>query len=123
MEYLYTLVNEYNNVEYVGITRVPKQRLRQHTRVKPSTTKSGHGKFYGRDMSLEVVASYNTREEALLAEGRLKKELGMEWTEKSMHSKGGKTQGKIKYTCPHCGKKGTGNAMKQHHFDNCKNKD
>ena len=27
-----------------------------------------------------------------------------------------------KVICPHCGKEGGGGAMRQYHFDNCKNK-
>jgi group I intron endonuclease len=30
---------------------------------------------------------------------------------------------KKQYTCPHCGKEGSGGAMKQWHFNNCKNKE
>jgi hypothetical protein len=32
----------------------------------------------------------------------------------------GKHHSQVVHTCPHCGKTGKGNAMKKHHFDNCK---
>jgi predicted GIY-YIG superfamily endonuclease len=75
--YTYELINFLGTIEYVGQSYRPEYRFRQHT-----LTKSG--KFFGRqDLYLHVVAEYPTRKEALLAEGQLKAEHHLEWTERT----------------------------------------
>ena len=123
MEHVYKIVDTNGVVEYVGVTRVPAQRKRQHFRNKPSEIKSGHGTFYGRtDLTFVIVASFLTREAALTYEGMLKRAEGLEWTEHTMKSKGGQISSSIVSTCPHCGITSRGNAMKRWHFDSCKQK-
>jgi len=78
--YVYELINLMGTVEYVGCSYQPEFRFKQHTKARPS---AGQGKFYGRqDLTLHLVECYETRKEALLAEGRVKESHGMEWTER-----------------------------------------
>jgi predicted GIY-YIG superfamily endonuclease len=86
--YTYELINIYGTIEYVGCTYRPQYRLMQHTKCKP---KGGVGKFYGRqDLTLHIVDHFENRKEALEAEGRLKSEYGMEWTERTTLISNGK---------------------------------
>jgi len=78
--YIYELINGMGTVEYVGCTIDPEYRFGQHTKAKPS---AGQGKFYGRqDLTMHIVEVHEDRKEALLAEGRVKEENGLEWTER-----------------------------------------
>ena len=91
--YVYELINLYGTVEYVGESKNPYIRFRQHTKWKPNRA---NGKFYRRqDIMLNIVASFNNRKEALTLEGKLKIEYGLEWTEKTCVIKGGKIGGRI----------------------------
>jgi predicted GIY-YIG superfamily endonuclease len=68
MYYVYELVNLLGTVEYVGQTKNPKDRFYRHTKRKPGL-RTGSGKFYKRqDISMHIVATYATEEEALKAE-------------------------------------------------------
>lgn len=81
MHHVYQLLDATGDVVYVGESKNPKRRFRQHTRTTPNPY-DNHGKFYGRtDLALQVIASFETRAEALAEEGRIKKLQGMEWTE------------------------------------------
>ena len=123
MEHVYKIVDTNNVVQYVGVTRVPIQRERQHFRNKPSEVKSGHGSFYHRtDLTFEIVASFLTREAALKYEGMLKIAYGLEWTESTSKVRGGTISSSKRTECPHCGLTSRGNGMKRWHFDNCKQK-
>lgn len=69
MYYVYELVNLLGTVEWVGQTVRPKIRFSDHTRVKPKQSLHRSGKFYGRqDISMHIVATYATEEEARDAE-------------------------------------------------------
>ena len=60
MHYVYQLT-ENGRVIYVGETKNPKQRLYDHTKRKPAP---GQGKFYGRDLEIEIIECYATKKEA-----------------------------------------------------------
>jgi predicted GIY-YIG superfamily endonuclease len=86
--YVYELINHYGTIEYVGETTRPKRRMYEHTKRKPD---GRDGKFYGRqDLIMNIVAVFNNRKQARELEGTLKLEYGMEHTEKTRYSKGGK---------------------------------
>jgi predicted GIY-YIG superfamily endonuclease len=72
MYVVYQLVNEKGEIEYVGHTKNPDTRLRNHICI--------NGKFHNRkDISYEIVKSgFNTKLEALDYECKLQKELGFE---------------------------------------------
>ena len=83
--YLYELINLYGTIEYVGISSRPEIRFYEHTKKanKPYNTSSTCGLFYGRtDLQIHIVSAHETRKQAMLAEGALKIEYGMEWTER-----------------------------------------
>jgi predicted GIY-YIG superfamily endonuclease len=126
---VYELYNSMGTVEYVGESSRPKVRFIEHTKNKP--TCRGHGKFYGRpDITMNIVAEFQDRKEAMKLEGELKLQYGLEWTEKTRQANGGKIGGKIcgklaanrHHLCPHCGKEGKGMTMLRYHFNNCKHK-
>ena len=60
-------------VEHVGNTWDLKRRFRQHTKCKKTKlSKTGHGKFYGRqDISMHVISAHPTKSEARSEEMRL----------------------------------------------------
>jgi predicted GIY-YIG superfamily endonuclease len=107
MIHVYDLVNTEGKTVDVGITLNLAQRLNQHTRRKSDGT-SRRGKWYGHDLEIVSIATFETRSEALKAEGQRKLSLGMEWTEFKGRSAGGLKQSKVlnttKTECPHCGK-------------------
>ncbi len=131
---MYHVYKLYQNgyVVYVGETIDPKDRLYRHTGKKS-------GKFYGQSVTMNIISSFDNREDALQLEGELKKQYGFEWTEKtrgqkggrsqvesghlqSISSKGGKTTGSIERTCPHCNKPIKGPTYFRFHGNNCKHK-
>jgi len=64
MQYVYELINEKEEIEYVGESKNPQQRFDDHTKRKFRPGRA-MGKFYGReDLTLNVVAEFNTRKEA-----------------------------------------------------------
>jgi predicted GIY-YIG superfamily endonuclease len=66
MYYVYELVNLLGTIEYVGQTKDPSYRLLAH-KSKPNS--NGAGKFFKRqDISMHIVATYATEEEARDAE-------------------------------------------------------
>lgn len=77
--YVYELLNEANEVVYVGITTKPNQRLYQHTKKKPHKTSPTvtYGLFYGQNIIMNCVAGFDTKGQALVAETLLKKENGL----------------------------------------------
>ena len=86
--YVYTLMNQYGAVEYVGQTYNTDKRMQAHT-------KFNDGKFYGRtDLTLELVKEFDNRRDAMKYEGELKLALNMEWTEKTGAIKGGTIGGR-----------------------------
>ena len=85
--YVYELINHYGTVEYVGETIRPNIRMNEHTNRKPGF---GNGKFYGRqDLVMNIVAVFDDRKKALELEENLKKDYGMEITERTRGIKGG----------------------------------
>jgi hypothetical protein len=54
---------------------------------------------------------------AAVAEGARKRSKDPAW--KEAHDEAARKMGKVVHTCPHCGKVGTGTAMKRWHFDRC----
>ena len=85
--YVYELINLMGTVEYVGVTYRPAARMYGHTKTKPSKNNSNReGKFYGRqDLTMNIVAEYTDKKDALEHEGKLKLEYGMEWTERNQY--------------------------------------
>ena len=80
---VYELINTLGSIEYVGVTNNPPYRFWQHTKRYPQ--------FLGRtDVVMHIVKKFDNRSEALMYEGELKLEYGMEWTEKTGAIKGGK---------------------------------
>jgi predicted GIY-YIG superfamily endonuclease len=78
--YVYELIDTYGSIIYVGCSYRPHHRFKQHTLAKKG---KGVGYFYGRlDLTLHIVAGYAERKIALQAEGALKLEYGMPWTER-----------------------------------------
>ena len=69
-------------IEYVGCSQNPKQRMYNHTKVKPTEGITGIGMFYGRDdLEIVVVKEFTDKKEAYDYEGQLKLQYGFEWTE------------------------------------------
>jgi len=87
MYYLYELINLMGTVEYVGQSKRPKVRLRQHTKIDPIGDRNFHGRFYKRqDIFMNIVASYETKEEVLKEEWKLQEYWGLK--KDSDHSRG-----------------------------------
>ena len=71
--YLYELINLYGTVEDVGYSSQPKNRMYQHTKVKPGPHRSGSGRHYGRtDLTMIIVSEWSDRKDAARAETELK---------------------------------------------------
>ena len=81
MHYVYRLINQTGETKYVGYTKYPKKRLYQHTKEMPDGT-GFRGRFYGEDLSIEVLATFDTKKEALHFEGEMKRYYNFPWTEK-----------------------------------------
>ena len=91
MYYLYELINSLGTIEYVGQTKNPDKRFRQHIFTKPvnSNKHSGNGKFYGRqDIFMNIVGTYNTENEVRNSEYSLQLEWGLP-TDKFKNKSGG----------------------------------
>ena len=129
--HVYTLLDENSNIVYVGKTKNPDHRLKQH--------KSKSGKFYNQLVKINVIDVFDSNKQALDFEGVLKSQCNFSWSEQEARKLGGQTTGKInaknnhlakirhlvvieQFTCPHCNKVGKSNAMKRWHFNNCKTK-
>ena len=70
MKYVYELRHN-NKVVWVGETKHPDIRLYQHT-------KKSNGKFFGQQLTIEVVASFDTKKEAWNYQIELQKKYGLE---------------------------------------------
>jgi predicted GIY-YIG superfamily endonuclease len=73
---------------YVGVTGLSLEKRKQKHTCKPYLHKSGKnasGKFYGQDIELHLVNTYEHNWVALEAEGALKLFLGMDWSERTKH--------------------------------------
>jgi predicted GIY-YIG superfamily endonuclease len=85
--YVYIIVNQKNEIEYVGCTYNAKKRFVKHIKTKPinkfGRKNYGSGKFYGRDdIRMEITKEFNTRREAFDYEADLKTYYGFEITER-----------------------------------------
>ncbi len=97
--YVYELVNELGEIEYIGCSFRPKERMKDHLK-KPSKSNVGNGKFYGReDLKMNIVKSFIDKCEARLFEGSHKVDNGFEWTELIPGKNNGKRNG-----IQHCSK-------------------
>ena len=91
MYYVYELVNLMGGVEWAGCTIDPKRRFWQHT-------KTTRGRFYKRqDLSMHVVAIFESKEEAIQAEHNLQVFWGL-ITDLSKKSMSGSKNGHAKLT-------------------------
>jgi predicted GIY-YIG superfamily endonuclease len=81
MHYVYRLLDQLGDTKYVGYTKYPNTRLQQHTKELPDNT-GFRGKFYGQDLSIEILGTFNTKAEALVYEGEMKHQYGFDWTER-----------------------------------------
>lgn len=128
---VYELIDQQENIVYVGLSKRPEGRYYDHIVRKP--TQSGRGKFHGRhDLNLRIHSEHPNRKEAWLAEGTRKLELGMEWTEQEIRVKNGYdslTSGKIRkgqisaqarIVCEHCGIESNKLNYGKWHGKNCK---
>lgn len=70
MKYLYELIDIYGSVVYVGETKHPKLRFRQHRGRKAS-------QFYGRQLVMNIVDTYPTGKLAFAAQCELQREYGL----------------------------------------------
>ena len=96
MKYVYELRDTNGNVIDVGITKDPDRRMFEHISRKP-TKYASIGKYYGRkDLTMHLVTDLIPVSKAMSIEDNLKKEYGIERTEKIAQVKGGKTAGKLK---------------------------
>ena len=110
MWYVYDLVDSDGQTVYVGESKNPKIRFKDHTR-------KCDGKFLGReDLTFKIISSHRSRKKALQVEGQRKLSLGFMWTEtdSSFRIAGGNATAAMKKTCPNCGKVSTPGAIGQH---------
>jgi hypothetical protein len=74
--YVYELVNDDGNVEYVGESINPEFRFKRHTHYKPHKA-SNVGKFYGRnDLKLKIIKEFNSKKEAFQYQCELQSKYG-----------------------------------------------
>lgn len=119
IKYVYELIDLYGNVVYVGETKNPKLRLRQHTGRRSS-------RFYGHQLTLNVVGRYSNKGEAFKVQCELQKEYGLV-TDSEKYSNNGKMstyRGCWKnhqiVTCEKCGLTGPIPNMANSNYHNCK---
>lgn len=112
---VYEIYNLYGSIEDVGETsRTPEVRLWEKTHPRK-------GKFYGRtDLFIHVIAEFDNRKEARNLEGILKKQYGLEWSERNGDIAGGVAAQQIIRICPHCGIEMKGTPYFRYHGDKCK---
>ena len=87
--YLYELLNDKEEVVYTGVTKDPDQRLRQMTRLQPHKDhpNSSYGLFYGQNLTLDVVAGFENKKQALEALEILKEENDPDYLQKKLFRK------------------------------------
>jgi predicted GIY-YIG superfamily endonuclease len=94
--FIYKIFDPSGKILYIGCSTNPKKRFKQHINMKPGSN-HGHGKFYEKnDLQYKILKRYNSKKEALQAEGVYKTLLGFEWTEKTAGEKVGRLR--YKYT-------------------------
>ena len=77
-----------NETLYVGVTGKSLEHRKTKHICKPYLHKNGKeasGKFYGQDIELHLVNTYEHKWVALEAEGALKLFLGIDWSERTKH--------------------------------------
>ncbi len=79
--YVYELFDTYGNIMYVGETTNPKERLYGHIHRRRNMD------FFHKQLSINVVAEYENRTDALRHEDSLKEEYGLPRTEWERHLK------------------------------------
>lgn len=98
---VYALINDKNEIEYIGQTSNPKNRIRRHINNKPNLNNTcSFGHFYKRtDIKMEILASFNNRKEAKKYEETLQKQYGfLTEYEKGWITKHNKTEEERKKT-------------------------
>lgn len=86
--YVYELVNQQGEIEYIGKTCNPHERLIEH--------RKSRSKFTARhDLQMKLVKEFNSNKQALKFEGKHKIANGFEWTERIRSIKGGIKGGAI----------------------------
>jgi len=89
--YVYKIVNSNNEIEYIGETKNPKTRLRNHT--------CKNGNFAGRkDLTLEIIKEFKSKKLAFNYQCKLQKKFGFE-TDIEKYIKLGKSIQKIGTEC------------------------
>lgn len=113
MHYVYEIYDIYGSPVYVGETKDPIRRKREHTSLHDSRAKFKEHAFH-------VIGEYDTKDIAWKAQCKLQEEYGLTTDREhksingskavkslyhlsSMGKKGGKTTGNIIRTCPSCG--------------------
>ena len=81
MKHVYVLKDQHGEVVYVGETKQPNYRFKQHTRY-PKCDRNSNGKFYGQNLTMEIVKSFVDPKDALAYEAKLKRQYGFEVTER-----------------------------------------
>lgn len=107
---VYEIIDDNDNVLYVGCTSDLNRRFKQHTQTHP---KHGHGKFYKRiDVKIKEVKRFTEKREARQFETDHKIANNLkptEYLQQIAHARkgglaSGKISSKIEYTCPYCGR-------------------
>lgn len=103
MIYIYELreKNILRTLLYIGQTANPTARLYDHIKRNPLTSPKA-GKFYGQDIEMVVLESYETRSEARQAESRHKIAKGLPPTERMVAQNNISKVNKMRKKCPHC---------------------
>lgn len=76
MYYVYKIMDQSDQVLYVGESTNPNNRLYEHTRKKP--TVSGRGKFYKQNVKMQIVSVHYSKKAAWWAQVNLQKHYGLE---------------------------------------------
>jgi hypothetical protein len=100
------------------------QKHSDKTKAKISASVKGKGKTHTAEHNHKISVAlkgilFSDETKEKISAAKKGKSFSDEHKSKLSLAKKGKPQQII--TCPHCGKHGGGNAMKQWHFDNCKN--
>ena len=112
---------------YVGVTKNPKRRFRQHVNYPP-LPRSGTGRFYQQQVFMKVIDEFISRQDALKKEEELQLEYGFKTNKEIYHEWSmlgnvkGKTQGayaaaKKTHQCPRCKKWGNSNVWLGQHIN------
>ena len=112
--YIFEILDSSENVLWLGLTKNPNQRLNQLTRLKPHKERpnSSYGMFYGQNVTMNVVAGFDQKKEALEALEILKEESDPDYERKKAERKvicsragratveSGNHNMQVRYRCP-----------------------